>query len=64
MQVETANAPASAIHAGRRVHFCSDHCREAFEEHPGRFVEESPDGGVEGPDVIPCCPRLTRTGPR
>ena len=37
MQVETANAPATAVHGGQRFHFCSDHCREAFEENPDRY---------------------------
>jgi uncharacterized protein len=32
MQVEIANAPASAEHDGQRVWFCSDHCRHRFEE--------------------------------
>jgi uncharacterized membrane protein YraQ (UPF0718 family)/YHS domain-containing protein len=30
MQVETANAPASAERAGQRLYFCSDHCAERF----------------------------------
>ena len=38
MQVETANAPASADHAGARYWFCSDHCRERFEADAERFV--------------------------
>jgi uncharacterized membrane protein YraQ (UPF0718 family)/YHS domain-containing protein len=31
MQVRTADAPASVMHDGHRVYFCSDHCRERFE---------------------------------
>jgi uncharacterized protein len=31
MQVQTANAPASLVHEGRLVYFCSDHCRHRFE---------------------------------
>ena len=49
MQVETANAPASTIRAGQQFHFCSDHCREAFEQHPGRDVSARPE--VRGPAV-------------
>ena len=30
MQVETAHAPASVVHAGARVYFCSDHCAERY----------------------------------
>ena len=30
MQVETANATASAEQAGQRVYFCSDRCAERF----------------------------------
>jgi uncharacterized protein len=30
MQVQTANAPARAEHAGQRYYFCSDHCKEHF----------------------------------
>lgn len=40
MQVETANAPATAEHDGRRFHFCSDHCREAFDADPARYAEK------------------------
>jgi len=31
MQVRTANAPASATRNGERFYFCSDHCRQRFE---------------------------------
>jgi len=37
MQVETALAPASTVHEGRPVHFCSDRCRERFGEEPARL---------------------------
>ena len=30
MQVQTANAPASLVHDGHPVYFCSDHCRDRF----------------------------------
>jgi uncharacterized membrane protein YraQ (UPF0718 family)/YHS domain-containing protein len=31
MQVATANAPASTVHAGERMYFCSDRCHDRFE---------------------------------
>jgi hypothetical protein len=31
MQVETAHAPASLVHAGQRIYFCSDHCAETYD---------------------------------
>ncbi|HUY86276.1 MAG TPA: permease, partial [Acidimicrobiales bacterium] len=43
MQVQTANAPASMIHDGHVVYFCSDHCRQRFEggsEHPSDAASE------------------------
>lgn len=40
MQVEAAHAPATARHAGRTVHFCSEHCRDRFEADPEHFLEE------------------------
>jgi YHS domain-containing protein len=40
MQVETARAPASAVAGGRRVHFCSERCRDRFAADPTRFVAE------------------------
>jgi uncharacterized membrane protein YraQ (UPF0718 family)/YHS domain-containing protein len=48
MQVEVANAPASVMHAGERVYFCSDRCRLRFGERVG-VVGERPaeqSGGV------------------
>ena len=37
MQVEIANAPASLLHEGRTVFFCSDHCRHRFAAEPARY---------------------------
>jgi uncharacterized membrane protein YraQ (UPF0718 family)/YHS domain-containing protein len=37
MQVETAHAPASVLHDGRRMYFCSDRCRDRFPADPARF---------------------------
>jgi uncharacterized membrane protein YraQ (UPF0718 family)/YHS domain-containing protein len=45
MQLETANAPASVMHDGTRVYFCSDHCAKRFsadpERHANRRVQRS-----------------------
>ncbi len=38
MQVETATAPARAVHEGATRYFCSDHCRERFEHSPERYA--------------------------
>ncbi len=46
MQVETANAPARATHAGHTSHFCSDGCRERFEAEPARYAATSPDADL------------------
>jgi uncharacterized membrane protein YraQ (UPF0718 family) len=37
MQVQTANAPATASHDGQSWYFCSDRCRSRFVEAPERF---------------------------
>jgi YHS domain-containing protein len=39
MQVETANAVASVVHDGKRVYFCSDHCKGRFLSEPERYTE-------------------------
>jgi uncharacterized membrane protein YraQ (UPF0718 family)/YHS domain-containing protein len=41
MQVQMANAPATASHDGRTFYFCSDHCRERFVAHPERTRRSS-----------------------
>jgi hypothetical protein len=38
MQVETAAAPAAAMHGGRRLSFCSDHCQSRFVTAPDRYT--------------------------
>ena len=53
MQVQTANAPASVVHDGRPVYFCSDHCRHRFEADPDKFasaVVPAGEHGEPGPD--------------
>jgi len=46
MQVEIANAPASARHDGRMYYFCSDRCHHRFVSAPDRFARPgaSPEG--------------------
>jgi YHS domain-containing protein/uncharacterized membrane protein YraQ (UPF0718 family) len=46
MQVETANAPASVLHDGHPIHFCSDHCRHRFEADPARFAKVPASAGA------------------
>lgn len=45
MQVETANAPATAVHAGRTFYFCSDRCREQFMKDPHQYAHAGTTGG-------------------
>src|ERR1019366_1647980 len=42
MQVQTAHAPASLVHEGHVVYFCSDHCRHRFEDSPERLTASAP----------------------
>ncbi|HUS62218.1 MAG TPA: permease [Acidimicrobiales bacterium] len=43
MQVQTANAPASTVHEGQAIWFCSDRCRERFEADPTRYDRHAGD---------------------
>jgi YHS domain-containing protein len=52
MQVQTAHAPASIIHDGRSVYFCSDHCQHRFEADPEKYAK-APREGSHGPSVMP-----------
>lgn len=38
MPVQTANAPASVVHHGQRVFFCSGRCQGRFDADPGRYL--------------------------
>ncbi len=40
MQVETAAAPATAVHDGHSFSFCSDHCQARFTAAPHRYTTE------------------------
>ena len=46
MQVQTANAPANANHAGHAYYFCSDRCKAGFKKDPERFTK--PAAQTEG----------------
>ncbi len=46
MQVEQANAPATATVGGTRFFFCSEHCRDRFQAEPSRFAA-SPEGASD-----------------
>ncbi|OJY46361.1 permease [Pseudonocardia sp. 73-21] len=60
MQVEKANAPATAEHQGQLLYFCSDRCRERFTTDPAKFAtgaQRNPAGGAGSADaaVDPVC---------
>jgi len=61
MQVQTANAPATARHAGHAYYFCSDRCHGRFVQNPDRFVAPGaqPEGmsgaTAEGEVTDPVC---------
>ncbi len=38
MQVELTHAPASLVHGGERIYFCSEHCRDRFDSDPARYL--------------------------
>jgi uncharacterized protein len=40
MLVEPATAPASAVHNGQKVYFCSEHCHEQFAKDPDRYMKK------------------------
>lgn len=46
MQVEKANAPATADHEGQVFYFCSDRCRDRFTTDPAAFAAGTTAGPV------------------
>lgn len=55
MQVETANAPATAGHDGHTFYFCSDRCRERFATDPAKFAAKDaaePMSAQPGQDTV------------
>ena len=45
MQVERSHAPATVVHDGQRVWFCSEHCSHRFLANPARYLSTSGAGG-------------------
>ena len=41
MQVRVSDAPAETSHGDQHYYFCSDRCRERFEERPDRYTRQS-----------------------
>ena len=52
MQVQTANAPASLVHDGHPVYFCSDHCRDRFAAGREGPVEATAEPGHHQPEDV------------
>jgi YHS domain-containing protein/uncharacterized membrane protein YraQ (UPF0718 family) len=48
MQVRTADAPATSVHAGRTFYFCSDHCRDKFDADPDSYTGSTPSTSPGG----------------
>jgi YHS domain-containing protein/uncharacterized membrane protein YraQ (UPF0718 family) len=48
MQVEQANAPATAVHEGITVYFCCDACRERFQANPAKYLSDAPEPAGTG----------------
>jgi YHS domain-containing protein len=41
MQVEERQAKANAQHQGRTFYFCSNECRQQFQQEPDRYARQS-----------------------
>jgi len=39
MEVEPAEAPATASHGGEKYYFCAESCRDRFVNEPARFIQ-------------------------
>lgn len=44
MKVDTERTSHKAVYRGRVYHFCSAHCRRAFEANPDFYLREGPKG--------------------
>lgn len=54
MQVQTSHAPASTVHHGQRVFFCSEHCQGRFDANPDRSLTAlAADSPAETFDAAP-----------
>ncbi|OGF12294.1 MAG: YHS domain-containing protein [Candidatus Eisenbacteria bacterium RBG_16_71_46] len=40
MQVDEKHAAATARHEGKTYYFCSDGCRESFEQSPAKYAAQ------------------------
>ena len=52
MQVQIANAPASTTHAGTRIYFCSDRCKERFLADAPRFLSAPATSNDAMPEAV------------
>ncbi|MHB1536306.1 MAG: permease [Acidimicrobiales bacterium] len=50
MQVQAAHAPATTVHRGRRIYFCSEHCKHRFDANPAKYLAGD---GVKPGEAIP-----------
>lgn len=41
MQVNEQNAEASTEHQGRTYHFCSEECKDQFEQNPEQYSRQT-----------------------
>lgn len=41
MEISEKDAEATAEYKGKTYYFCSEACKEAFVEHPDRFVKKT-----------------------
>ncbi len=55
MQVETAAAPAKAVHDGQPYHFCSDHCHDRFTAAPHRYTTAPAEPSTSEPTTVDGC---------
>lgn len=53
MKVRVAAGTPSAEVAGRRVHFCSDYCKDRFVANPSAFPAQGADAAAGLPDAAP-----------
>jgi Cu+-exporting ATPase len=66
MTVDPARAAASLEHEGRRVHFCSTGCRDAFRADPARYAaaaRPAPPAPPVKPRAAPAATAVTYTCP-
>ena len=41
MQVDEKNAKANSEHNGQKVYFCSDQCKQKFDQNPQQYTRKS-----------------------